>query len=40
MLAFLLPEIVIKMAYMMIEEVFLSGIVSSTYCREGQVVAE
>ena len=40
MLAFLLPEIVIKMAYMMIEEFLLSGIVSSTYCRKGQVVAE
>ena len=40
MLASLLPEIVIEMAYMMIEEFLLSGIVSSKYCREGQVVAE
>ena len=40
MLASLLPEIVIEMAYMTIEEFLLSGIVSSKYCREGQVVAE
>ena len=40
MFAFLLPEIVIKVVYMMVEEFLLSGIVSSKYCREGQVVAK
>ena len=40
MFAFLLTEIVIEVAYMTVEEFLLSGIVSSKYCREGQVVAE
>ena len=40
MFAFLLPEIVIEVAYMAVEEFLLSGVVSSKYCREGQVVAE
>ena len=40
MFAFLLSEIVIEVAYMMAEAVLLSGLVSSKYCRERQVVAE
>ena len=40
MFAFLLPEIMFKVAYMTVEAFFLSGIVSSKYCRECQVVAE
>ena len=32
MFAFLLPEIVIEVAYMMVEVVLLSGVVSSKYC--------
>ena len=38
-LNFLLPEIVIGVAYMTVEAFLLSGIVSSKYCRERQVVA-
>ena len=37
--AFLLPEIVIEVAYMTVEAFLLSGIASSKYCRERQVVA-
>ena len=37
---FLLPEIVIEVAYMTLEAFLLSGIVSSKYCRERQVVAK
>ena len=40
MFAFLLPEFVIEVAYMTVEAFLLSGIVSSKYCRERQVVAE
>ena len=40
MFAFLLPEIVVEVAYVMVEALLLSGIVSSKYCRKGQVVAE
>ena len=40
MSAFLLPEIVVKAAYMTAEAFLLSGIVSSKNCRERQVVAE
>ena len=40
MFAFLLPEIVIEVAYMTVKEFLLSGFVNSKYCREGQVVAE
>ena len=40
MFAFLLPEIVIEVAYMTVEVFLLSEIVSSKYCRERQVVAE
>ena len=40
MFAFLMPEIVIKVAYMTVETFLLSGSVSSKYCRERQVVAE
>ena len=40
MLAFLLPEIVIEVAYMTAEAILLSGIVSSKYFRERQVVAK
>ena len=40
MFAFLLPEFVIEVAYMTAEAFLLSGIVSSKYCRERQVVAE
>ena len=41
MFAFLLPEIVIKVAYKAAEAFLLSGIVSSSnYCRECQVVTE
>ena len=32
MFAFLLPEIVIKVAYMTVEAFLFSGIVSSKYC--------
>ena len=39
MYAFLLPEIVIEVAYITVEVFLLSGIVSSKYCRKGQVVA-
>ena len=38
--AFLLPEIVIEVAYMTVEVCLPSGIVSSKYCRERQVVAK
>ena len=38
--AFLLPEIVFEVAYMTVEACLLSGIVSSKYCRERQVVAK
>ena len=40
MFAFLLPEIGIEVAYMTVEAFLLSEIVSSTYCRERQVVAK
>ena len=40
MFAFLLPEIVIEVAYMTVEAFLLSGIVSSKYCRKRQVVVE
>ena len=40
MFAFLLPEIMIEVAYMTVEAFLLSGIVSSKYCRERQVVPE
>ena len=40
MFAFLLPKIVIELAYMTVEAFLLSKIVSSKYCREHQVVAE
>ena len=40
MFAFLLPEIVIEVACMRAEAFLLSGIVSSKYCRERQVIAE
>ena len=40
MFAFLLPEIVIEVAYMTVEVCLPSGIVSSKYCRERQVVAK
>ena len=40
MFAFLLPEIVIEVAYMTVEAFLHSGIVSSKYCRECQVIAE
>ena len=40
MFAFLLPEIVIEVAYMTVEAFLLSGVVSSKYCRERQVVAD
>ena len=40
MFAFLLPKIVIEVAYMTIEAFLLSGIVSSKHWRERQVVAE
>ena len=40
MFEFLLPEIVVEVAYMTVEAFFLSGIVSSKYCRKPQVVAE
>ena len=40
MLASLLPEIAIEVAYMAVEAFLLSGTVSSKYCREPQVVAE
>ena len=40
MFVFLLPEIVIEEAYMMVEVFLLSGIVSSKYCRERQVVVQ
>ena len=40
MFEFLLPEIVMKMAYMMAEAFLLSAFVSSKYCRERQVVVE
>ena len=39
MLAFLLSEIVIKVAYMRVEAFLLSGIVCRKYYRERQVVA-
>ena len=40
MFAFLLPEIVIEVAYMTDEAFLLSGILSSKYCRERHVIAE
>ena len=40
MFAFLLPEIVIEVAYMTFEMFLLSVIVSSKYCQERQPVAE
>ena len=40
MFAFLLPEVVIEVAYLTAEAFLLSGVVSSKYCRECQVVAE
>ena len=40
MFAFLLPEIVIEVAHMTVEAFLLSGIVSSKYCQERQVVAK
>ena len=40
MFAFLLPEIVIEVGYMMTEAFLLSGNVSSKYWQERQVVAE
>ena len=40
MFAFLLPEIVIEVAYMAVVACLFSEIVSSKYCRERQVVAE
>ena len=39
MLALLLPEVVIEVAYVTAKAFLLSGIVSSKYCRECQVVA-
>ena len=38
MFAFLLTEIVIEVAYITAEAVLLSGIVSSKYCQECQVI--
>ena len=40
MLALLLPEIVIEVAHVTAKVFLLSGIVSSKYCRECQIVAE
>ena len=40
MFAFLLPEIVIEVAYMTVEAFFLSGVVSIKCCRERKVVAK
>ena len=40
MFAFLLPKIVIEVAYMTDEAFLPSGIVSRKYCRERQVVAK
>ena len=40
MFAFLLPEIVIEVAYMTVEAFLLPGIVSNKKCRKRQVVAE
>ena len=40
MFAFLLPEIVSKVAYMTVEVFLFLGIVSSKYCRKRQVVVE
>ena len=40
MFAILLPEIMIEVAYMTAEAFLFSGIVSSKYCPELQVVAE
>ena len=38
--AFLLPEILIEVAYMTVEAFLLPGIVGNKYCQECQVVAE
>ena len=40
MFAFLLLKNAIEVVYMTVEAFLLSGIVSSKYCRERQVVAE
>ena len=40
MIAFLLPEIVIEVAYMTVEAFLLSEIVNSKCCQEHQVVGE
>ena len=40
MFAFLLPEVVIEVAYMTVKTFLFSGIVSSKYCWKRQVVAE
>ena len=40
MFAFLLPDVVIEVAYMTVEAFLLSKVVSGKYFRERQVVAE
>ena len=40
MFAFLLPELMIEVAYLTVEGFLLLGIVSSKYCRERQVTTE
>ena len=40
MFVFLLPEIVIGVAYVTVEAFLLSRVVSGKYCQDRQVVAE